>query len=129
MFLVYKYVSVLNNSIYLECIYFVIIACHSVFHYKTNSISYRLNDLVWTDRMYNKINQSLMRGCIVKFFDKAMKMLSVPVYEQLKILVGKFSVLLDCTKLIEYLTVVFYYYYQDNNCMPTDDNFFFFFFI
>jgi len=59
MFLVYRYISVLNSSVYLECIYFVIITCHSVFQYKTNSISYKLIDLVWIDRMYNKINQSI----------------------------------------------------------------------
>jgi len=57
MFLVYKYISVLNNSVYLECIYFVIITCYSLFHYKTNSIPYTLIDFVWIDRMYTKINQ------------------------------------------------------------------------
>jgi len=57
MFLVY--ISALNNSVYLECIFFVTTTCHSVFQYKMNSISYRLTDLVWTDRMYNKINQSI----------------------------------------------------------------------
>jgi len=57
MFLVCKYISMLNNSVYLEYIYFVIIKRHSFFHIRTNSISYRLIDLVWIDRMYNKISQ------------------------------------------------------------------------
>ena len=30
MCLVYKYISVLKNSVYLDCIYFVIIACHEM---------------------------------------------------------------------------------------------------
>jgi len=69
MFLAYKYTSVLNNSVYLECIYFVIITCHSSFHYKTNSISYRLIDLVWIDRMYKKkINHSINNKHDLKTF-------------------------------------------------------------
>jgi len=76
MFLVYKYISVLNYSVYLECIYFVIITCHSLFQYKTNSISCRLIDLVWIDRMYNKINNmhDLKTFCLSKYLAYAYKM-------------------------------------------------------
>jgi hypothetical protein len=62
MFLVYKYISVLNNSVYLEYIYFVIITCHSVFQHKTNSIFYGLIDLVRIERMYNKITPSISQS-------------------------------------------------------------------
>jgi hypothetical protein len=48
---------VLNISVHYRMYIFVFITCHSVLFYKTNSIFYRLINLVWIDRMYNKSNQ------------------------------------------------------------------------
>jgi len=43
----------------------------------------------------------MMSGLIVKLLDKSIKMLSIAVLEPLKILTGKFTVLLDCRQQIQ----------------------------
>jgi len=63
-----------------------------------------------------------MRGFIVKFLDKSIKMLSIAVFLPLKILVGKFTALFRL-HVVNRMSVVFYYDYQDNIYIPTDNKF------
>ena len=56
----------------------------------------------WSDNPF-------IRGFIVKFLDKSIKMLSITVLEPFIILVGKFTVLFKL-----HLTVVLYYDNEDN---------------
>jgi len=54
-----------------------------------------------------------MRGFIVKFLVKSLKMLSIGVFVALEILVGKFTALFGLY-IADRVSVVFCYDYQDN---------------